>query len=309
MLDLFTSLRQNSWDGASQTFARQPHKPLLALWALGRFYTTGSSAVAWADAADADDGFAAYLVQFGPPTKTQAPRNRAGYPFWHLQSDGVWTLNADVHKAKEPAPTLTKVDKALVQDGKPGLVGAFTPEVEDVLQRAPDLIGTIAAHLVHVQFPNTLQRDVLLAADLEPDFVNAAPGPDNVRSATWTKEVLRNWDGQCAFCGYDGKLSGAYPWIQAAHIWWAQIGGPADPDNGMALCARDHLLFDSGALGLTEDHRITVSSLFQASSDEARVTYNLVGKPLTPRPGTPLPAVRHIRWHTNQVFKGDPIRA
>ena len=33
------------------------------------------------------------------------------------------------------------------------------------------------------------------------------------------------------------------------------------------------------------------------------------GLPLRPRPGTLVPAVRHLEWHRHEVFKSEPLSA
>jgi putative restriction endonuclease len=71
----------------------------------------------------------------------------------------------------------------------------------------------------------------------------------------------------------------------------------------MALCALHHKLFDRGALGLTDDLRIQVSPSFTARTDAGREVYELTDQTVRPRPGSPAPAAKHVRWHLSQVFK------
>jgi putative restriction endonuclease len=119
--------------------------------------------------------------------------------------------------------------------------------------------------------------------------------------------VLEAWDRQCAFCGYDGQLAGASIGIDAAHVRWWAFDGPNTLDNGLALCALHHKLLDIGVLGLDADLRILVSSAFTARTAAGRAVYDLHHKSLSPRPGTPTPALMHIDWHKREVFKGHPI--
>ncbi len=72
------------------------------------------------------------------------------------------------------------------------------------------------------------------------------------RSSGWPERVLSAWDRHCAFCGYDGQRGSAAVGIEAAHVRWYNIDGPDELDNGLALCALDHKLFDRGDLALTE---------------------------------------------------------
>jgi putative restriction endonuclease len=107
---------------------------------------------------------------------------------------------------------------------------------------------------------------------------------------------------------YDGQLAGASVGVEAAHVRWFAFGGPDSPDNGLALCVLHHKLFDLGVLGLDAALRILVSSTFTARTVAGRAVYELHGRGLSPRPGTPLPASRHVTWHTHEVFKGHPLK-
>jgi putative restriction endonuclease len=61
--------------------------------------------------------------------------------------------------------------------------------------------------------------------------------------------VLEAWDRQCAFCGYDGQITGTSVAIEAAHVRWFAFDGPDALDNGLALCVLHHKLFDLGSVG------------------------------------------------------------
>ncbi len=161
----------------------------------------------------------------------------------------------------------------------------------------------------------TVAPDVLTAVGLDPDVVlGASPVVDELaerrkRSSTWRQLIIASWDRQCAFCGYDGQLGGTVVGIEAAHVRWFNLGGPDTPDNGLALCSLHHKLFDRGAIGLDQNHRIRVSAAFSARTEAAKKVYDLHEKPLAPRRGTALPAAEHIAWHDSQVFKGAALSA
>ena len=78
-------------------------------------------------------------------------------------------------------------------------------------------------------------------------------------------------------------------------------------DNGLALCSLHHKLFERGMLGLDDDVAVVVSQRFSARTAHGRAVYELHGRRLTPRPGTPLPAEQHVIWHREQVFYGAPL--
>ncbi len=293
VLDRLATFRQYQADGK-----RAPHKPLLVLLALATLEETGRSAVPWSTA---ETRLADLIAEFGPPSRTGRAQS-AAYPFTRLRRDDIWFIDADV-----PDDSLTPLREAHV-------TGCLEPGLEHALRARPQLVRQAARRLVESHFPMTVAPDVLSAVGLDPEMVFASSPPDELadrrrRSSAWPQLILAAWDRQCAFCGYDGQLAGSAVGIEAAHVRWFNLGGPDSEDNGMALCSLHHKLFDRGALGLDENHRIQVSTLFSARTESAKAIYDLHDRPLRPRRGTSLPASEHIAWHNNQVFKGAALSA
>ena len=135
-LERLLGLRLHQQDGR-----RSPHKPLLALLALGRLRRTGSSAVPWSEA---ERELADLLGEFGPTSRTGRAQS-AAYPFTRLRSDGVWVLSEDV-----PMDAVGPLRAAEPR-------GSFTAEVEQALQEDGVLLATARA-LVTAHFPETLRR-------------------------------------------------------------------------------------------------------------------------------------------------------
>jgi putative restriction endonuclease len=296
VVNRFAALRQHQRNGQ-----RSPHKPLLVLLALGRLSQTGSSSLPWSAA---EPVLAELIAEFGPPSRTGRAQS-AAYPFTRLRADGVWVLDQDV-QMDLVGPLANR-----------HVTGRFERSVEGALLADPALALSVARALVMSNFPETVAPDVLDAVGLDPRLV--LDSPDGVRGARaqagrrrdagWRSAVLQAWDRQCAFCGYDGQLAGASVGIDAAHIRWFAFDGPDALDNGLALCALHHKLFDLGVLGLDAGLRVQVSAAFTARTAAGRALYDLDGRPLTPRPGTSAPAAAHVTWHRRQVFKGRPLRA
>lgn len=173
---------------------------------------------------------AGLIAEFAPPSRTSRAQS-AAYPFTRLRTDEVWVLDHDVPM---------------------------------------DLV-------VLSNFPETIAPDVLEAAGLDPQSVLGSPdaGPADLgrawrRSPGWRTAVLQAWDRQCAFCGYDGQLSGATAALDAAHVRWFSFDGPDVLDNGLALCALHHKLFDLGVLGFDGGMRVQVSAAFTARTAAGR---------------------------------------
>src|SRR5262245_60692475 len=74
----------NVWSRGGQ---RAPHKPLLVLYALGRWCRGDQSAVPFSEV---DKPLTELLIRFGPARQSYHPE----YPFWRLQNDGVWQVAA-----------------------------------------------------------------------------------------------------------------------------------------------------------------------------------------------------------------------
>jgi putative restriction endonuclease len=294
VLARLASLRQHQQAGR-----RSPHKPLLVLLALGQLRSTGSSELPWSEA---ESRLADLIAEFGPRSRTGRTQ-AAAYPFTRLRADGVWLLDKDV-----PMDLVTPLAQEQV-------TGRFDDSVESVLRARPELVMSAARTLVTSNFPDTVAPDVLNAVGLDPGAVLdttelwPAAADERRRDPRWRSAILQAWDRQCAFCGYDGQLSGATVGIDAAHVRWFAFDGPDAQDNGLALCVLHHKLFDLGALGLGSDLRVLVSATFSARTTAGRAVYDLHGRTLRPRLGTDLPAAAHVAWHAREVFKGQPLAA
>lgn len=295
VLARFGALRQHQQSGQ-----RSPHKPLLVLLALGRLLRAGSSSLPWSDA---ESELADLIAEFGPPSRTGRAQS-AAYPFTRLRADGVWVLDCDV-----PMDLVGPLAERHV-------TGRFAEGVEDALRADPRLARSVARSLVLSNFPESVASDVLENAGLDPQTVLGSSDIDaglgrtpsgRRRDPAWRYAVLLAWDRQCAFCGYDGQLGRATVGLDAAHVRWFSFGGPDALDNGLALCALHHKLFDLGALGLDAGLRIQVSAAFTARTPAGRAVYELDARPLSPRPGTRIPGLDHVSWHQAEVFKGEPL--
>jgi len=279
---------------------RAPHKPLLLLYALGRFQHDGGAPIRFEEArADLDR----LLSEFGPPNPTSA-----GYPFHHLTSDGVWEV-----RTRDGAGSPGSNVGALIAQQATGELAA---DLASALAGGSPLLAQLARLLLDKNFPASLHADICAAVGLDLELAETAEGvratkESRVRSAQFRKDVLLAYEYQCAFCGYDGLLGGSPVGLDAAHVRWWAFEGPDDVANGICLCALHHKLFDKGVLGLGDDHRIAVTARFAGRSVAAgRQVLDLVGRPLqAPQGGFPLPAAAHLDWHRVQVFRAPTRQA
>jgi len=81
----------------------------------------------------------------------------------------------------------------------------------------------------------------------------------NIREASFRRKVCDAYDSRCAITGLRLVNGGGKSEAQAAHIWPVADGGPDVVQNGIALSATVHWLFDRHLISLTDDYRILVS--------------------------------------------------
>ncbi|NYI05535.1 phosphorothioated DNA-binding restriction endonuclease [Allostreptomyces psammosilenae] len=274
--------------------ARAPHKPLLLLYALGRFQRDADGELPYS-AVEAD--LKRLLAEYGPPRPTTP-----AYPFHHLVSDGVWEVRTR-HGLGSPG---TKVRELREE----GAAGRLAPELRAALRRDPSLLGRMARVLLDLNFPPSLHEELCAAVGLELEPAEAerfATVRRQLRDPGMRGRVLEAYGYQCAFCRFDGMLGKVPVGLEAAHVRWWAFGGPDAVDNGLCLCSLHHKLFDKGVLGIGDGHRILVSQAFAGRSDAAREYVGaLAGRAISgPGRGFSPVAAAHRDWHTAQVFRGD----
>ncbi|MFC5954746.1 phosphorothioated DNA-binding restriction endonuclease [Streptomyces pratens] len=298
----------------SKGAVRAPHKPLLLLYALGRFQREGDDGELRYSTVEED--LQRLLAEYGPPHRTSP-----AYPFHHLVSDGVWEVRTD-RGAGSPGTGVRELRAR-------GATGRLVPELRVALRREPSLFGRMARVLLDANFPPSLHDEVCEAVGLEsaPDLPERLPGAHRQQRDRRMRDlVLTAYEYRCAFCGYDGRLGSVSVGLEAAHVRWWAFDGPDHVDNGLCLCSLHHKLFDKGVLGVGwgsprssgvesggeaesgGSHRILVSQRFVGHGAAARAQVTeLSGRPLIgPQPGTAPVAATHRSWHIEQVFRGDP---
>ncbi|MFE1192599.1 phosphorothioated DNA-binding restriction endonuclease [Streptomyces olivaceoviridis] len=288
-LERIAKLRQWTKGGT-----RAPHKPLLLLYALGRFQDDADGGLRYTAV---EQDLQRLLTEYGPPHKTTP-----AYPFHHLVSDGVWEVRTD-RGPGSPGSGVRDLRET-------GATGRLAPELRAALRREPDLLGRIARLLLDLHFPPSLHGELCEAVglDLEPAEAEQLSAVRRQRDRRMRELVLTAYEYRCAFCGYDGRIGAVPVGLEAAHVRWWAFGGPDETENGLCLCALHHKLFDKGVLGVGDDHRILVSQRFVGHSPAAREhVIALAGRPLIgPQPGSRPVAAAHRDWHARQVFHGEP---
>ena len=116
------------------------------------------------------------------------------------------------------------------------------------------------------------------------------------------------YEYRCAFCGLDVRLRNVSVGLEAAHIKWRQARGPDTEENGLALCATHHKLFDFGALSLTDLGGMILSREVSGSGEIAERLLEHHGQlARSPQDPAQSPAAEYVAWHRKEVFK-NPAR-
>ena len=112
--------------------------------------------------------------------------------------------------------------------------------------------------------------------------------------------VLDAYERRCAITG-----ERTLPVLESAHIIPFAAGGESRVDNGLALRADLHALYDSGYVTVTSDHRVEVSRRIREEFENGRDYYALHGRSIR----LPSQLVQHPRregleLHARTVFRG-----
>ncbi len=113
-----------------------------------------------------------------------------------------------------------------------------------------------------------------------------------VRDAAFRNHVLNAYNSRCAVTGLRMVNGGGKAEAQAAHIWSVADGGPDVVQNGIALSATAHWLFDRHFISLDDDCRLLIS--------HNKVPYELIR--LFPAPGERVHLPDNPRLHPHRDY-------
>jgi putative restriction endonuclease len=275
------------------------HKPLLVLLALSRVNEVAAQSIDWNDA---EPLLKRLLEEFGPDGSS----NTRHYPFWHLQTDGLWRLDGPPEILNRPAgatPTLTELRNHHVR-------GGFTETIYTTLKSDPELIGIVAQRIVDAHFPDSIRGDVLDAVGLvQVESMGTPKDPQRRRDPAFRAKVLLAYQYRCAVCGHDLRMGQQSIGLEAAHIKWFQANGPDEVPNGIAMCSLHHKVFDLGAFKiLPETYHMVFSQHLNGSEDASQRMLAYHGSAMIlPQAKEYMPHPNHLDWHSRQVFK-NPAR-
>lgn len=270
---------------------RAPHKPLLVLYALGRLQSSAPRLIPFDEI---EEPLAGLLEEFGPPRRSYHPE----LPFYHLQSDGVWEIQTGFpltqrQGSKNPL-------RSELRRWKVG--GGFTEPIYNELRKRPEAVRELARQILAAHFPESLHESIADAAGVDLNGTSRSAR----RDSSFRSAVIAAWEHRCAFCGFSAKLDRADLALDAAHIRWCQAGGADSLNNGLACCSLHHQAFDRGAISVSGDRRILVSSRLYGNGGVDSLFLTLSGALLrTPNRKDAIPGKEVLDWHRRQVFRGE----
>jgi putative restriction endonuclease len=131
------------------------------------------------------------LEEFGPDGSS----NTRHYPFWHLQTDGLWQLDGPAEIVNRPpgaTPTLTELRQNHVR-------GGFATPIYNALKADAELISILAQRIVDAHFPGSIRGDVLDAVGLaQVEGLGSARDPQRRRDPAFRAKVLMAYQYRCA---------------------------------------------------------------------------------------------------------------
>lgn len=281
---------------------RAPHKPMLAIWAIGRCLNN-EPRLALFDTIHAE---LTRLIQlFGP----HRGRVRTEYPFSRMQRDNVWEIDKpdDVWSKTSRHVLVSRLRELEIR-------GGLLESDYKTLQDDPNLAWGIVLSLLESHFPASLHDDILEATGfhdvpfVDDDQMVELTIRRRRRDGAFRARVLSAYDGRCSVCELSLELQEHTVGLEAAHIHWHAYGGTSEIRNGLALCVLHHKLFDLGSFTVGEDLRVLVSRYLTGHGKDLAIG-QYEGERLYLPPGLErghLPAPEYLDWHQRQVFKAHP---
>lgn len=270
---------------------RAPHKPLLLLLALGR-WQRGQTTISFAECRQS---LGALLREFGPSRASCHPE----YPFWRLQRDGLWLIEAERPMALRQSSTNPTTSELLGSNA----AGKLPTDVQLQLQDDPTLVTRLAEQLLWDHFPESIHTDILAAVGLLADPFTAR----SARDPSFRPRVLQAYEFRCALCDLDIRMGNVAVGLEAAHIRWHRAGGDDLECNGLALCCLHHKLFDLGAFTVHTDESVLVSDRVHGTGGFDSVLLRFRGATIRqPVHLDHRPRVENLAWHRREVFKERP---
>ena len=286
---------------------RAPHKPLLLIWAIARCLRDEHRLVPYEVVDEALSGLLRIFGPHGRPLNTH-------YPFWRLHNDGIWELD------RPKLVRTTNSGDPLKEDLREySISGGLTISAHEFFQNNPLSARYIAEWLVAEHFPSSIFVKVFEAVSFPQNISHTEESGYSVkwsvsrrrlRDSSFRTSVLSAYENTCAVCELAIRFqeTGQPLAIEAAHVKWHVNDGPSDVENGLALCALHHSLFDTGAFTVLPDLTVQVSPELEGNGlDQALGQYDSKCLRVLPSNEFSRPNPKFLRWHGQEVYKSPQL--
>ncbi|MGW2110774.1 HNH endonuclease [Streptomyces sp. NPDC001948] len=235
------------------------HKPITLLWAIGRLAGGKERMVDW-DTFSAE--VAPLLKEFGHPDSRVTPE----YPFWHLRSSGLWSIEGLTERGSTPTPSQLASSHA-----RAGLGRDAAKILRRSLVRAESIGLLCSTYFDDIDRDKLLDRVGLAGYGRASGEIPEGSGGTVTRSSVTSSRPDRDprlvehikgmYGHECQVCG--ARVETRYShYSEAAHI--RGVGKPHDgPDelaNLLCLCPNHHVEFDRLAIYIDEDWTVRRNS-------------------------------------------------
>ncbi len=164
-------------------------------------------------------------------------------------------------------------EEPLRQIGEPTRVGRYLQGKSIRLLAGSDFNTIVRAGLTETLAPSNARRLELDGRHVDPQTLQLLSAPADeqerrveqilinrqIRDASFRGQVCGAYENRCAVTRLQIVNGGGNAEVQAAHIVPVAEGGPDVVQNGIALSATVHWLFDRHLISLTDDYRLLVS--------------------------------------------------
>lgn len=300
--------RQPAW---RQHGKRAPHKPLTILYAISQALS-GNRIVRYEQA---EPTLRSLLDKFGPPRQQLHPE----HPVWRLRryktgTTSFWEIQGAVENMQDSE------GNPYIGPMRQYISFGLSEPAANLLCVNPANAYALAATLAEQIVPPTLQGELLdfvgigTSDNPRPTLAAADPvlvarttriGSTLVRDRTFSRKVRAAYSDACAICSISPRLAGEVFGLEAAHIRWANAGGPDELRNGVCLCRMHHHALDKGAIKIDDDMRVRVSSKLVRSRESDAMFACFSGERIRlPKATADHPHLKMLEWHWSEVFKG-----
>ena len=124
-----------------------------------------------------------------------------------------------------------------------------------------------------------------------------------LRGSVFKREIPKIYNNTCCISGMKIDSTISVSMVDACHIVPFSESYDDTITNGIALCPNLHRAFDRGLIGIDENYRVVVSSVFKEDETSYSIRVFERQQILLPTLEKYYPSLENIRWHNENVFK------